>query len=45
MNDVHIGQPYDMLHVNLFNSIYQKSNNEKITWPKDTDLTVFLDDK
>ncbi len=45
MNDVHIEQPYDMLHVYLFNSIYQKSNNEKMTSPKDTDLTLFLDDK
>ncbi len=45
MNDVTIGQAYDMLHVDLFNSIYQKSNNEKIMSPKDTDLTLFLDDK
>ncbi len=40
MNDVHIGQQYDMLHVDLFNSIYQKSNNEKIKSPKDIDLTI-----
>ncbi len=43
--DVHIEQSYDMLHVDLFNSIYQKSNNEKMTSPKDTDLTLFIDDK
>ncbi len=40
MNDVHIEQPSDMLHVDLFNSIYQKYNNEK-----DTHLTLFFDDK
>ncbi len=36
MNDIHIGQPYDTLNVDLFNSIYQESNNEKIMSPKDT---------
>ncbi len=45
MNYVHIEQPFDALHFDLFNNIYQKSNNEKITSPKDTDLTLFLDDK
>ncbi len=42
---VHIEQTYDMLHVDWFNSIYEKSNNEKMTSPKDTDLILFLDDK
>ncbi len=42
MTDIHIGQPYDMLHVDLFISIYQKSTNES---PKETDLALFLDDK
>ncbi len=41
MNDVHIEQSYDMLHVDLFNNIYQKSNNDKIH----TNLTPFLDDR
>ncbi len=45
MNGVHIEQPCDMLHVDLFSSIYQKSNSEKMMSPKDTDLTLFLDDK
>ncbi len=45
MNDVHIGQTYVMLYVDLLNSIYQKSNNEKMTSPKDTDFTLFLDGK
>ncbi len=31
-----------MLHIDLFNSKYQKSNNEKMKYPKDTDLTLFL---
>ncbi len=44
INYVHIGQPYDLLHVDLFNSIFQKSNNEKITLTKD-DLTLFIDNK
>ncbi len=43
-HDIHIEQPYETLHVDFFNSIYEKSNNEKITSPK-TDLTVFFDDK
>ncbi len=34
-NYVQIGQPYDTL----------KSNNNKMTSTKDTDLTLFLDDK
>ncbi len=34
-----------MLHIDLFNSIYHKSNNENMTSSKDTDLTIFLDDK
>ncbi len=38
MNDVHIEQPYDTLHVHLFNSIYQKSNNEQIMYPKDLNV-------
>ncbi len=41
---LYIEHPYDMVHVDLFNSIYQMSNNDKMT-PKDTDLTLFLDDK
>ncbi len=41
-NDVHIEQPYNTLHVDLFNSIYQMSNNEKITLPKDIDLTDII---
>ncbi len=45
MNDVHIEQTYDRLHFDLFNSIYQMSNNEKMNSPKDTDGTLFLDDK
>ncbi len=45
MNDVHIDQVYDKLHFVLCNSIYEKSNNEKMTSTKDTDLTLFLDDK
>ncbi len=45
MTDIHIEQSYDTLHVDLFNIIYQKSNNEKIMLPKDTDLTLFLNDK
>ncbi len=45
MTDVPIEQPYDMLHADLSNSIYQKSNNEKMTLPKDTDLGLFRDDK
>ncbi len=45
MNDVHIEQPYDMLYIDLFIIIYQKSNNENITSPKDTDLTLFREDK
>ncbi len=44
MNGVHIEQPYDTLHVDLFNNIYKKSNNKNIMLPKDTDLTLFLDD-
>ncbi len=31
MNHVQIEQAYDTLHVDLLNSIYQKSNNEIIT--------------
>ncbi len=42
---VHIGQTYDTLHVDLFNSICQKSNNEKMTLPKDTHLSRLLDNK
>ncbi len=45
MNDVHIGQTYDMLHVDFFNSIYQKSNNEKMTLANKTHgyvLSFFL---
>ncbi len=38
-------QPGDILHVDLFNSIYQKSYNVNMRSPKDTDLTLFLDDK
>ncbi len=38
MTNVHIEQPYDMLLADLFNNIYQKSNNEKTH----TDLTFFL---
>ncbi len=45
MNDLHIEQPSDMLHVDLLYSICQKSNNEKVTSPKDTYLSLFLDDK
>ncbi len=45
MTDIHIEQSYDMLHVDLFNSIYQMSNNKKIMSPKDPDLTLFLDSK
>ncbi len=45
MNDVQIGLPYDMLYADLFNSIYQKSNNEKMTSPKEVDFTRFFDDK
>ncbi len=44
MNDLHIKLTYDTLHVDLFNSIYQKLNKEKMTSPKDTDLTIFIDD-
>ncbi len=33
------------LHVDLFKCIYQKSNDKEMTLPKDTDLTLFLDDK
>ncbi len=36
---------HDKIHFDLFNNIYQKSNNEKMTSPKHTDLTLFLDDK
>ncbi len=42
---MHIDQPYDRLHADLLNSIYQKSNNEKMTSQKGTDLTLFIDDK
>ncbi len=45
MTDTHIDQPYDMLYADLFNSIYQKSNNKIIMLPKNTDLSLFIDDK
>ncbi len=45
MNYVHIEQPFDALHFDLFNNIYQKSNNEKITLPIGIDLNLLLDDK
>ncbi len=45
MTDIHIEQTYDTLHVDLFNSISQKSINKKMTSPKDTGKTLFLDDK
>ncbi len=41
MNDVHNEHPYDMLHVDLFNSIYQKSNNEKMTSPKEKINSIY----
>ncbi len=44
MNDVQIGQKYDTLHVDVFDSVGQKSNNEKITLLNHTDFTLFLDD-
>ncbi len=31
-----------MLHVDLFNNICEKSNNEKMTSPKETNVTLFL---
>ncbi len=40
MNDVHIEQPYDTLHVDLFNNI-SKAKLRK----NDVDLTLSLDDK
>ncbi len=40
MTDIHIEQTHDMLHTDLFNSIYLKSNNEKMTSPKDTNLKL-----
>ncbi len=33
------------LQADLFKGIYQKSSNENIMSPKDTDLSLFLDDK
>ncbi len=45
MNDVQMGQACDTLHVDLFNSILKKSNNEKMMSPKIHILTVFPDDK
>ncbi len=39
MNDVHIRQPYDTLHVDLFNSIKLKNENNYVS--KKTDLTIF----
>ncbi len=45
MNDIYIEQAYHMLHVDLCNSIYQKTNNGKMTSPKETELTPYLDDK
>ncbi len=39
MFDIHI------IRNMLIYCIYQKSNNEKMTSPKDTDLAIFLDDK
>ncbi len=39
MNVVHIRQPYDTLHVDLFNSIKLKNENNYVS--KKTDLTIF----
>ncbi len=43
--DIDVEQTYGMLHVDIFKRICQKSNNEKIMSRKDTDLTIFCDDK
>ncbi len=42
MIGVHIGQPCDALHVDLFSSIYHELNNEKMTSPKDTDFYFLI---
>ncbi len=45
MNDVHIRQECDTVHVDLFNSISQIPNNEKSDVAKTHRFCLFLADK
>ncbi len=42
--NIQIEQLYDTLNNAFLNSIYQMSNNRKMTWPKQPDFTLIVDD-